>query len=306
MPSNCKSWSQRLATDAHPASRSGTALPATLADALHAAASLGLERLEAQWLLLHALGKPPTERAWLAAHERDAWPAGQAFAVAQALFARRAAGEPLAYVLGYQEFFGLNLQVDRRVLIPRADTEVLVQWALDLLPALGARARVLDLGTGSGAVALAVQKNAPQARVTALDASLDALAVAQANAAQLQLPVALLHSDWLAAVDSKFELILANPPYIASGDAHLPALGHEPQQALVAGADGLADLRQITAQAPACLVPGGWLLLEHGFEQAAAVSALLVQHGFSRVQTRHDLAGHGRCSGGQWPGLRAG
>ncbi|MGY8903804.1 MAG: peptide chain release factor N(5)-glutamine methyltransferase [Burkholderiales bacterium] len=294
-----------MATDTHAEIRPGTASPAKLADVLRVAARLGLEQLDAQWLLLHALGKPPTERAWLAAHAGDAVAPEQASAAAQAqaLFTRRAAGEPLAYLVGQQAFYGLDLQVDRRVLIPRADTEVLVQWALDLLPALGVQPRVLDLGTGSGAVALAVQKNCPQAQVTALDASVDALAVAQANAARLDLPVTLLRGDWLAEVGSKFELILANPPYIASGDAHLAALAHEPMQALVAGADGLADLRQITAQAPHCLSAGGWLLLEHGFEQAAAVSALLVQHGFTQVQSRCDLAGHGRCSGGQWPGL---
>lgn len=278
--------------------------PPTLAAALHGAACLGLARLDAQLLLLHALGKSPAERAWLAAHERDAIAAQQAPALAhaQALFARRAAGEPLAYLVGRQEFFSLDLQVDNRVLIPRADTEVLVQWALDVLPTLPAPPRVLDLGTGSGAVALAIQKNHPPAQVTALDVSPGALAVAQANATRLGLPLTLLRSHWLAEASGHYHLMVANPPYIATGDPHLAALAHEPAQALLAGADGLHDLRQIAAQAATHLHTGGWLLLEHGFDQAAAVARLLVQRGFSQVQSRRDLGGHQRCTGGQWPG----
>lgn len=300
MPSNCKSWSRRLAIKARPAAAHPHP-PATLAAALRGAASLGVARLDAQWLLLHALGKKPLERAWLVAHEHEAWPAQELplLALAQRLFARRAAGEPLAYLLGYQEFFGLNLQVDPRVLIPRADTEVLVQWALDLLPKLPVPARVLDLGTGSGAVALAIKQHAPQAQVCAIDASADALALAQVNASRLGLAVAWRHSHWFEKVPTPSHLIVSNPPYIAQGDAHLPALRHEPQQALVAGPDGLADLRHLIERAPRHLLPGGWLLLEHGFEQAPAVAALLAQHGFTQVQSRRDLAGHLRCTGGQ-------
>ncbi|MFM9878954.1 MAG: peptide chain release factor N(5)-glutamine methyltransferase [Burkholderiaceae bacterium] len=277
-------------------------LPTTLADALRSAAALGLDRLDAQWLLLHALGRGAADRAWLVGHERDPLPAHQMPQLAQALrlFARRANGEPLAYLVGHQAFFGLDLMVDARVLIPRADTEVLVQWALDLLPGLPAPPAVLDLGTGSGAVALAIQKNYPQALVTALDASPDALAVAQTNAQRLGVPVAFLRSDWMDQVSAEFHLITANPPYIAEGDAHLAALCCEPAQALVAGADGLDDLRRIAQQAPAHLHTGGWLLLEHGFDQAAAVVSLLAQHGFTQVQSRRDLAGHQRCTGGQW------
>jgi release factor glutamine methyltransferase len=209
-------------------------------------------------------------------------------------------GEPLAYLLGAKEFFGLPLSVDDRVLVPRADTETLVQWALDLLPEATAGQRVLDLGTGSGAIALSLARHRPQARVSAVDASVDALVVARTNATRLGLQVQFIQSSWLDAVREPFDLMVSNPPYIAQDDPHLAALAHEPRAALVAGADGLQDLRQIISQSPAHLTPGGWLLLEHGYNQADAVRALLVQQGFDQVQSRHDLAGIERCSGGQW------
>jgi release factor glutamine methyltransferase len=296
MPNNCRSWRRVLATDAG---------AGTLADVLRSALALGVERLDAQLLLLHALGKTAVDRAWLLAHERDALSADQVpvIANAQQLFARRAAGEPLAYLRGQQAFFNLALQVDSRVLIPRADTEVLVHWALELLGTALQQLKqpaLLDLGTGSGAVALAIKKNHAAVQVTALDASGDALAVAQANAQRLGLDVHWLRSDWFAAVPRRYDLVVANPPYIAIGDAHLAALLHEPHAALVAGADGLDDLRRITSQAPDYLQPGSWLLLEHGFEQAPAVQQLLREQGFAQVQSRRDLAGHWRCSGGQW------
>lgn len=278
---------------------------ATCAQALIAAQTLGLERLDAQWLLLHALGKPTDARAWLLAHDTDELSDDVALRFRQ-LCLRRANGEPLAYIVGSQGFFGLALQVDARVLVPRPDTETLVQWALDVLPAqsLSAPPGILDLGTGSGAIALALahtlQAAGREARILAVDASPGALDVARENAQQLGLTVDFLHSNWLQAVTASFELIVSNPPYIAQADPHLPALAHEPVGALTAGADGLDDIRQIIAQAGAHLHAGGWLLLEHGYDQAERVRELLRQQGFSQVQSRQDLAGIERCSGGQW------
>lgn len=298
--------------------------PLTCAQALAAARAAGLERLDAQLLLLHALGKPADARAWLLAHDTDLLPE-EAARHFDALSQRRATGEPLAYIVGSKEFFGLELQVDSRVLVPRPDTETLVQWALDLLaPASGTPRtevpetleipevpplEVLDLGTGSGAVTLAIahslQMLGRTARLLAVDASTDALAVARANAERLGLNVQFLESSWLQQVSGRFDLIASNPPYIASADPHLAALTHEPLQALTAGADGLDDIRQIIAQAPAHLQPGGWLLLEHGYDQAAQVRELLAHQGFGQVQSRRDLADIERCSGGQWPGSPA-
>lgn len=275
----------------------------TCRQALSTAQTLGLERLDAQLLLLHALGKPGSDRAWLLAHDTDALPDEVAQQFRQ-LSLRRASGEPLAYITGSKEFFGLNLQVDARVLVPRPDTETLVNWALQCLAEAGmpASAQVLDLGTGSGAIALALKKNLPALEVTAVDASADALAVASANAQQHQLPIHFMQGSWLEDVSGHFHLIVSNPPYVADADPHLSALTHEPLQALAAGQDGLSDLRQIVEQAPGHLHPQGWLLLEHGYDQAEAVCLLLAQHGFSEVQSRVDLAGITRCSGGRWPG----
>jgi release factor glutamine methyltransferase len=273
----------------------------SLAQALADARSAGLDRLDAQLLLLHALGKSAAERAWLVAHDQDALPFDAAARFA-ALCKRRAEGEPLAYVVGQQEFFGLTLAVDARVLIPRPDTETLVNWALEpLQPPLPPAARVLDLGTGSGAIALALQQARPAWQVSAIDASPDAVAVARSNAQALGLPVPVTLSRWLDSVSGEFELIVSNPPYVREGDPHLAALGHEPAQALTAGADGLDDLRQIIAAAPGHLAGGGWLLLEHGWDQAAPVGALLRARGFEAVESRPDLAGILRCTGGRWP-----
>ena len=274
----------------------------TCTQALAAAQTLGLERLDSQLLLLHALGKPASARAWLLAHDTDelTLEVAQAF---RALCVRRVSGEPLAYLVGSKEFFGLALQVDGRVLVPRPDTETLVDWSLEQLQRPGLL-QVLDLGTGSGAIALAIahslQAAGRPAQITAVDASTDALDVARDNAARLELKVDFIQSGWLAQVTGRFHLIASNPPYIASADPHLAALVHEPLQALTAGADGLDDLRQIIAQAPSHLLPGGWLLLEHGYDQASRVRDLLAQRGFSQVQSRLDLAGIERCSGGQW------
>ena len=279
----------------------GRALTAMTVDqALRYAMALGLERLDAQLLLLHALERAPHDRAWLLAHDTDTVPA-PAQATLQASAMRRAAGEPLAYITGHQEFFGLDLAVDARVLVPRPDTETLVEWALEAL-AGRPQAAVLDLGTGSGAIALALKATRPDLQVQAVDASAEALAVAQANAQRLALEVGFRQGSWLAGVREHFDCIVSNPPYIAEQDHHLAALTHEPLQALASGADGLDDLRTLIAQAPARLRPGGWLLLEHGYDQAAAVRRLLTDAGLAQVQSRRDLAGIERCSGGQVQG----
>lgn len=267
----------------------------TLAQALATAAALGLQRLDAQLLLLHVLGRDQGERAWLIAHDTETLaPAQQAAFLG--LCERRATGEPAAYLMGHKEFYGLQLQVDPRVLVPRPDTETLVEWALEVLQGR-ASPRVIDLGTGSGAIALAIRKMRPDAQVEAVDCSSEALAVAQANAQALDLPLQLRQASWLEGAAGAYDLIVSNPPYIADGDTHLPALRHEPAGALVAGADGLDDIRTIAAQAPAFLAPGGWLLLEHGWDQAAAVRELLGQAGLLGTVSRRDLGGIERCSG---------
>jgi release factor glutamine methyltransferase len=279
----------------------------TLRQALAHAQQQGLERLEAQRLLLHVLGRSIDERAWLIAHDCEPVPtaAHRAF---RTLCQRRQQGEPLAYLTGYKAFYGLLLQVDARVLDPRPDTEILVDWALalcaDFVPDAASSIRIADLGTGSGAVALAIKSQWPAAQVWAADCSSDALHVAQANAQRLALAVQFVCGDWLENVPGALNLIVSNPPYIAQGDPHLAALRHEPLSALVSGADGLQDLARIAAQAPSRLAPGGWLLLEHGFDQGAAVRALLQTQGFTQVQSRIDWAGHERCTGGQIKSLK--
>ncbi|MDD2179478.1 peptide chain release factor N(5)-glutamine methyltransferase [Acidovorax sp. D2M1] len=270
----------------------------TLTQALAQAHTLGLARIDAQLLLLHAVGRPDAGRAWLLAHDTDAMDEA-VHAQFLALCQRRVAGEPVAYLTGRKEFYGLPLQVDARVLDPRPDTETLVDWALEVI-APHPSPRVMDLGTGSGAIALALQSQRPTAQVLAVDASADALTVARANGERLGLAVQFQHANWLAGVDGLFDAIVSNPPYIASADPHLAALTHEPLQALASGADGLDDIRAIVGQAAQHLTPGGWLLLEHGHDQAEAVQMLLLAHGFAAVQSRNDLAGVARCTGGQW------
>jgi release factor glutamine methyltransferase len=208
---------------------------------------------------------------------------------------RRQSGEPMAYILGHREFYGLDLAVNPAVLIPRPETELLVALALERRPST-----VLDLGTGSGAVALAIKKHLPSAKVAAVEASVAALAVAQRNAVKHGLEVEFLHGPWFRPVTGRrFAVVVANPPYVASGDPHLAALRHEPRAALVAGADGLDAIREITRQAPAHLTAGGWLLLEHGMGQEGAVRALLAAAGLQSLATWPDLAGIARVSGGK-------
>jgi release factor glutamine methyltransferase len=272
--------------------------------ALSWAQTLGLPRLDAQMLLLHTLGRALNDRAWLLMNS-DAPLSVETYLTFSQFVQRRLATEPVAYITGQKEFFGLTLQVDPRVLDPRADTETLVEWALSCLADV-AHPTVVDLGTGSGAIALALKHSRPDAQVHAVDASTDALQVAQGNAAQLGLAVQFHAGSWLAPFsgDAQFDAIVSNPPYIANTDAHLASLTHEPLSALASGHDGLDDLRTIVRQAPNHLKPGGWLLLEHGYDQAQAVQDLLGNAGFTQVQSHADLAGILRCSGGRWPTVK--
>jgi len=266
--------------------------PAAAAAAL--LASSNLPRAEARALLAAVLG---VRREQLVAHPEHAVdaPAADRFA---ALAARRRAGEPLAYLLGRREFYGRSFEVGPAVLVPRPETEGLVDVALDALRGLAAP-RVLDLGTGSGCIAITLALERPDAQVTGVDRAPAALAVARANAAALGARLQLLESDWFGAVQGEFELIVANPPYIAEDDPHLGELAHEPRHALVAGHDGLDCLRIIVREAPAHLAPGGRLLVEHGHEQGAAVRLLLSQAGFDAVSTVRDAAGIERIGSGR-------
>jgi release factor glutamine methyltransferase len=277
-------------------------IPRSVGEALAHARELGIDRLDAQCLVAHVLRQG---RAWVLAHDADALDDNDAHDLA-ALLQRRAGGEPIAYLLGEREFRGLDLEVTPDVLIPRADTETLVDWALELLDGELARVpvpRVIDLGTGSGAIALAIKHGCARAEVHATDLSDAALAVAQRNSRRLGLPINWHRGAWWQAVQAgqRFDLALSNPPYIAPGDPHLPALKHEPAMALVPNADpgdGLADIGRIGADAITHLAPGGWLLLEHGFAQASAVTERLLDSGFKSVQTRMDLSGRPRVTGG--------
>jgi release factor glutamine methyltransferase len=261
-------------------------------------ASLPLDPLENRILLCEATG---LTRVQLITQGDRALTPDEAARLDE-LVARRLRGEPIAYIVGRREFFGLDFHVGPAVLIPRPDTELIVELALERLPETSPR--LLDMGTGSGAIAVAVAHTRPDADVTALDVSPDALDVARENAAANGARVRFLESSWfdaLAAGDT-FDVIASNPPYIAAGDEHLAQgdLRFEPVGALTDHADGLSALRIIVAGSPRHLAPGGWLLLEHGYDQAAAVRALLLQAGFTDVQSWRDLAGIERVSGGRF------
>jgi release factor glutamine methyltransferase len=269
-------------------------------DALLREAAAAIGRDDAQALLIHALGR---DRAWLFAHAGDTLDAAQVAAV-RALVQRRQAGEPVAYLTGRRGFWTLDLGVGPDTLIPRPETELLVELALDRLDP-GEPWRVADLGTGSGAIALAIASERPLAAVVATDVAKATLAVAVANARQAGLDnVWFRRGDWCQALGrDRFDLIASNPPYIAEGDPHLARgdLRFEPARALASGPDGLDAIRQIVAQAPSHLVPGGWLLLEHGWDQGDAVRRLLEQAGFVAVATAQDLEQRDRVSLGQIP-----
>ncbi|POD74549.1 protein-(glutamine-N5) methyltransferase, release factor-specific [Pseudomonas syringae group genomosp. 3] len=257
-------------------------------------------RLDIELLLAAALGKP---RSFL-----HTWPERIVSTEAAVAFAgylqRRRTGEPVAYILGQQGFWKLDLEVAPHTLIPRPETEMLVEAALELVPAF-APAQVLDLGTGTGAIALALANDRQQWKVTAVDRVPEAVALAERNRQRLQLDNAqVLNSHWFSALEGRqFDLIISNPPYIADADPHLSAgdVRFEPTSALTAGSDGLDDLRMIIADAPAHLNADGWLLLEHGYDQGPAVRELLIRHGFERIQTRRDLGEHERITFGCKP-----
>lgn len=272
--------------------------------ALESALSLdsSTARIEAQMLLQHVLG---VSRAYLIAHADDMIDEAKLTAY-QALLQRRLNGEPLAYILGEREFFGLNFRVTPATLIPRPDTELLVELALQRIPHGG---RVLDLGTGSGAIALSIAHARPDVEVTAVDASPEALEVAQENARRLNTGnVRFVHSDWFSALSNeRFDLIVSNPPYIEEADVHLQQgdLRFEPRTALASGADGLDDIRRIVADSKDHLKEGGWLMFEHGYDQAVRARELLEAGGYSEVFSARDLSGIERVSGGRCVGASA-
>jgi release factor glutamine methyltransferase len=275
--------------------------PLTVGQALAISKASGLDALDAQVLLARAVARA---RSWVLAHD-DALLEAPQLSAFLADVARRADGEPLAYVVGERDFHGLMLRVDPSVLVPRPETELLVDWGLEILRGHSAdlaQPRVVDLGTGSGAIALAIKAAHPAAQVQATDISPQALKIARANAARLGLKVEFRLSDWWVALrGQRYHLALANPPYIAQGDRHLEALRHEPALALTPSGDGLGAIACIAAGAPTHLEPGGWLVFEHGHDQPDAVRSLLGQHGYVDVSTRHDLAGHARCTAGRFP-----
>lgn len=266
--------------------------------------SIGLDpdsaRIEVQCLLQAVLG---VSRAWLLTHSEEMLDSWQRQHYAE-LFARRIQGEPLSYILGSREFYGLNFKVNPATLIPRADTELLVELALQRIPPQGGF-RVLDMGTGCGAIALSIAHARKNIEVVAVDASMQALEVARENALYLDAGnIRFLQSDWFSALQGeRFDIIVSNPPYIALGDAHLAYgdLRFEPRAALVSGADGLDDIRRIAANAQEHLNPGGWLLLEHGYDQSSRVRCLLGKAGFVEVFSACDLSGIERASGGKSP-----
>ena len=270
--------------------------PVKVTEALRA---FGTDYRDAELLLLHCLGRD--ERSWLIAHDHDELPRNivEAFS---SMSKERLKGVPLAYLLGHREFWSLKLKVTRDVLIPRPETELLVEWAVELASQCDLDS-MLDLGTGSGAIALAVQQDLPHLSVTASDVSASALRVARENAEDLGLPVEFVESSWFGALaQRRWALIASNPPYVAANDAHLldGDLRFEPNIALTDQGDGLWSIREIASNAPDHLEAGGWLLIEHGYDQAADVRSIFELNGFSKVNLRHDLAGRPRVTGGCW------
>jgi len=272
------------------------AQPVKIKEALRA---FGIDYRDAELLLLRCLGKD--ERSWLISHNHDELQA-DVIATFSSMSEERLKGVPLAYLLGHREFWSLKLKITRDVLIPRPETELLVEWALELASRYDLES-MLDLGTGSGAIALAVQHDAPHLSVTASDVSESALRVARENAEDLGLPVEFVESSWFDALEQRrWALIASNPPYVAADDAHLKKgdLRFEPSTALTDGGDGLSSIREIASNAPNHLEAAGWLLIEHGYDQAADVGSILELNGFSKVSLRNDLAGRPRVTGGYW------
>jgi release factor glutamine methyltransferase len=278
-------------------------IDALLADGIRELRTAGVEagslNLDAELLLAQALGMTRTQ---IKTHPETAVGPERANRYAE-LIRRRASGEPIAYIVGYRDFWTLRLAVSPTVLVPRPETELLVERALALQP--DRRGRVADLGTGSGAIALALASEKPEWTITATDVSPDALATARSNAIALGIKhVEFLIGNWFEPLAGRrFDLIVSNPPYIANGDPAMrqPSLRHEPQQALTPGADGMAHLRCLIESAPHYLERHGWLVLEHGADQAAAVARELVVSGFGHVRSHPDLAGHERATEAQWP-----
>jgi release factor glutamine methyltransferase len=268
----------------------------TTVGAALAAARAKLPASEARLLLGHVTGRPPT---WLIAHDDEELDEDTLLGFAS-LVARRAGGEPVAYLLGHREFFGRDFAVSPAVLIPRPETELLIELALATGTNADVPTRILDLGTGSGCIAVTLALELPLAQVSAVDRSAKALTVAQQNAQRHGARLRLLQSDWFAALaGERFDLIVANPPYVAATDPHLADgdLRHEPPTALASGSDGLDAIRSIVADAPLFLAPGGRILLEHGHDQGAAVRDLLEASGLAGVEQHRDLAGIVRVSG---------
>jgi len=269
----------------------------SVAAVLDEARGVGVSPLDARLLLAHLLGCSRThltahDDRLLTAEELEAW---------RIQVTRRVDGHPVAYLLGEKEFYGLVFEVSPDVLVPRPETELLVDWAISLLSARPGQPSLLDLGTGSGAIAVAVMAQCPNARVSASDASSAALALARRNAERLGARIHFVEGSWWVPFHGqRFEVVVANPPYIALDDPHLPALRHEPTLALSPGGDGLGALREIVAGAPAHLAPGGWLVVEHGYDQAGSVAALLERAGLTDIECRHDLAGQPRATGARW------
>ena len=284
-------------TDGTSGSKDGTPSKTfSTGDALLEGRVAGLDRTDSTLLLAYVLGRP---RTWVIAHD-DAPLSEPEAAVWRETVRRRLDGEPVAYILGSKDFYGLELDVTAAVLVPRPETELLVDLAIAHCRSQGNRSpSIVDLGTGSGAIALACKAALPDAHVYASDISEAALAIARRNANRLGLEITFrLGSWWEPWVGERFDVALGNPPYVAAGDPHLEALRHEPLTALVAEENGLAALRSIVQPAPDHLRDGGWIWVEHGFEQASAVAKFLRAATFSRIETHTDLAGKPRCTGG--------